>query len=229
MVALVSSGIELGFPGLGASCRPAHWVLLCKEEPLSLLRGGLSGLVEGCRSHRALDSNLGLSGKVGPPPRAPTLNSQLLDLIITSWGVFWCCWLWRDRATCPPPAQAARCPQPSVDTPPPLDWDPTPLSPSLRCTPAPLPGSRGRPDEDGIPAAQLLGRHPAGGCGGVGGPLRVRTPTCAPELLPPRSCPHLSPGPPVHIHRAHTTGTHHTHVTPHTSPVCTHHTHHTGM
>lgn len=112
MVALVSSSSKPGFPGLGASCRPAHWVLLCKEEPLSLLHGGLSGPVEGCRSHRALDSNLGLSGKVGPPPRAPTLSSQLLDLIITSWGVFWCCRLWRDRAT--------RAPSPGCQVPPAL-------------------------------------------------------------------------------------------------------------
>lgn len=67
----------------------------------SLLCGGLSGCWRGVASHSTLDSSLGLSGKEGPPPQAPTLSSWLLDLIITSWGVFWCCRLWRDRGMRP--------------------------------------------------------------------------------------------------------------------------------
>lgn len=87
-----------GFSGAGSLLQACSRSCLVRR---SLLCGGLSGCWRGVASHSTLDSSLGLSGKVGPPPQAPTSSSWLLDLIITSWGIFWCCRLWRDRGTRP--------------------------------------------------------------------------------------------------------------------------------
>ena len=90
--------------------------------------------------------------------------------------------------------------------------------------PAPLLGSRGHPDEDGVPAAQLLGRHPAGGCGGAGGTLSVRTPTCALSCCHQRGPARISAVDPACTHtgyrgQGHAIGAHTSH---HTPPPCVH-------
>ena len=162
---------------------------------------------------------------------------------------------WRDRATGAPTRKLVcrlpRGPPPPADGPPPSDSD---LTSSLAIPPNPVPkhphglafpapGSRGRADEDGVPAAYVLGGHPAGGCQGSAGgwTLRVRTPDLCTWLLPPaRPCLHLSARSPqqtlpAHTRKAHTPGTRHgrttqahTHVTPCTYPLSSHHIHQTG-